>query len=130
MSMRPEPSPPPCWAAPPPLLAALLLGELLLADARGASLASAARLPSENKTEFSLRSPRSLLALDDAFGSSPSEPEPAIIVDALDAADAGADARAPNRSPASSPPSSAAEVAPRPAAANRSPGSLRTVPAS
>ena len=46
MSMRPEPSPPPCCAPPDGAEAAC---------ARGLSLAIAARLLSENSTEFSLR---------------------------------------------------------------------------
>src|SRR5688500_15667979 len=62
MSIRPEPSPPPCWAEPEDALAEdpPLDDDDDDDDARGASLASAARLPSENRTEFSLRSPRSL----------------------------------------------------------------------
>src|ERR1700733_11533504 len=76
------------------------------ADRAGVSLASCARLLSENSTEFSLRSPRSfVLAADCAC------------------ADAGL---LPNRSPPSS--SSWPRCAPDDAAANRSPGSLRDVP--
>src|SRR5689334_19100522 len=65
MSMRPEPSPPPCCAAPPALGADDDADDDDAddaADARGASDASAARLPSENSTLFSLRSPRSFLS--------------------------------------------------------------------
>ena len=63
MSMRPEPSPPDEPVACP------AGAELLLLDdddddeeERGVSLASCARLFSENSTEFSLRSPRSFVS--------------------------------------------------------------------
>src|SRR5262245_52445126 len=109
MSIRPEPSPPPCWAAPPDDELDELdelddeLDELDdEADGRGASLASAARLPSENSTEFSLRSPRSFLSPAALSSAAAIAPEPAVSV----AAGAEAPARAPNRSPASSPASS------------------------
>ncbi len=75
----------------------------------GLSLASCARLPSENSTEFSLRSPRSF--------------EPAACAGAALAA--AFDGLLPNRSPSSSDARWLVD-----AAANRSPGSLRTVPAS
>src|SRR4051794_18341138 len=94
MSIRPEPSPP---AAPLPWPAIV---DDCDGGGAGLSLASCARLLSENSTEFSLRSPRSLL---------------------LAAADADADAAAaaaglePNRSP---PSSSAAARPPPDAAAN------------
>src|SRR5262245_58600914 len=54
MSIRPEPSPPPCWALPTEE------DSELDACGRGPSVASWARLLSENRTEFSPRSPRSL----------------------------------------------------------------------
>src|SRR5262245_25354584 len=71
MSIRPEPSPPPGGPAPPPpppppaaadAPADALADALDDADARGASWAKAARLPSENSTLFSLRSPRSFFS--------------------------------------------------------------------
>src|SRR6187549_3781575 len=61
MSIRPEPSPPPCWALPDEDEE-----DELDCCGRGPSLASCARLESEKRTEFSPRSPRSLeSALED-----------------------------------------------------------------
>ena len=82
MSIRPEPSCPPAWAMPappppppPPLGAAD--GADDEAEARGVSLASAARLLSENKTEFSLRSPRNLGSSAPSSSGAPMAPRPA-----------------------------------------------------
>src|SRR5262245_50879092 len=101
MSISPEPSP-----LDGPVEA--LLGGLADSPGRGAgaglSLASCARLLSENSTEFSLRSPRSLA--------------PWLAGAAI--------GLLPNRSPPSSSPCAALADA----AANRSPGSLRAAPAS
>src|SRR3954468_784555 len=95
MSIRPKPSPP---LAP---VAAAGVGVAACAAAgAGLSLASWARLLSENSTEFSLRSPRS-------FAPAWLGAVPGLL---------------PNRSPSSS------RRALADAAANRSPGSLRPVP--
>src|SRR5882672_5224659 len=101
MSISPEPSPLDGPDAAPPGGLADTPGR---AAGAGLSLASCARLLSENSTEFSLRSPRSLAPW-------------------LAGAAAGL---LPNRSPPSS--SLRAELAD--AAANRSPGSLRAAPTS
>src|SRR5262249_7165225 len=107
MSIRPEPSPPAAPLAWPGIVAAPGAGA-----GAGLLLASCARVLSENSTEFSLRSPRSFAACARCW--------------AAGAAAAAADGLLRNRSaPSSSPRRGLAE-----AAANRSAGSLRTVPAS
>src|SRR5262245_37734702 len=94
MSIRPEPSPPPCWAPPPDDGAAAALGR---------SLAIAARLLSENSTEFSLRWPRIAAADDDDWAGAAAAARPPPN----GAASGAGGATSPNRSP----PSSAATAA-------------------
>src|SRR6185436_15869109 len=116
MSIRPEPSPPDGPVAAP---AAAATGACAAAGG-GLSLASCARLLSENSTEFSLRSPRSLgpAAGCAALGLLPNRSLPSSSCRAL--ADAAANRSPGSLRPGASSPNieaTASAPAPRPAAA-------------